>query len=170
MTSLRAAENKHADRCCRFDGAPWESLRKDDLKEWLAWAAFGLPLDGVEEPKKIRFLERTFTMLEARTGTVFAEGRSDAFVLRLTLDPVRSCGRPFIIYAIANAINTFLKDVLYPMRGVELCRVGDIDYFVRIPPGWTPERGRNERNAMPIVYMHGLGVSQNKPEEGGSAC
>jgi hypothetical protein len=30
-------------------------------------------------------------------------------------------------------------------------------YLVRIPPGWTPERGRTELNATPIVYMHGLG-------------
>lgn len=32
-----------------------------------------------------------------------------------------------------------------------------ISYLLRIPEGWTPEKGRHEPNAMPIVYLHGLG-------------
>lgn len=79
------------------------------------------------EAKKRRFLDRTFTMLEARTGTKFSEGRSGVQIMRLTLDPVNVVSRPFIIYAIANSINWFLRTRLYPSRGVGLYREGNIE-------------------------------------------
>lgn len=128
-----------------------------------------MPLEDVKaEPKKQRFLDRTFTMLEARTGTKFQPGRSDVQVMRLTLDRVNVVSRPFFIYAIANSLNWYLRTKLYPSRGVGLYREGNIEwvlwgdgadwsYFVRIPPGWTPEKATKERNSIPIVYMHGLG-------------
>lgn len=30
-------------------------------------------------------------------------------------------------------------------------------YLIRIPLGWTPEKGRSDPDAMPVVYFHGLG-------------
>lgn len=35
--------------------------------------------------------------------------------------------------------------------------MADASYLLRIPPGWTPEIGRTQRNAVPVVYLHGLG-------------
>lgn len=32
---------------------------------------------------------------------------------------------------------------------------GEIDYLVRIPPGWTPSRTQD--TSLPVVYLHGLG-------------
>lgn len=155
----------------RFEQKPWDSLRKDDILIWLAWAAFGVNLKVAQaDPKRVRFLTRTYKMIEARTGTEFPEGRSDATVMRQSMDPVNAVGRPFIIYAFANIVNWWIVHVVYPWRGARIYREGDIEWvwllgwaltlpslIVRIPPGWTPEKGRTERNALPIVYLHGLG-------------
>ncbi|BEJ15990.1 hypothetical protein CspHIS471_0505950 [Cutaneotrichosporon sp. HIS471] len=141
-----------------FHHAPWESICAEDVLTWLAWSTFNEPLEAVRtQPKKNRFVDRALTMLEARTGSVFPPGRSSAPICRLTLDPVNVVSRPFIIYAIANSVNWLLRTQLYPSRGVQLYREGDIDYLLRIPPGWTSEKGRTERNAVPVVYLHGLG-------------
>jgi len=32
---------------------------------------------------------------------------------------------------------------------------GNIDYLVRIPPGWTPSQSRDA--GLPVIYLHGLG-------------
>jgi hypothetical protein len=42
-------------------------------------------------------------------------------------------------------------------------REGDIEYLIRIPPGWTPEKGMTQANAMPVVYLHGLGFGLVRP-------
>jgi hypothetical protein len=112
----------------RFHHVPWENILADDVLTWLAWSTFNEPLEVVRtQPKKNRFLDRTFTMLEARTGTKFQPGRSGVPICRLTLDPVNVVSRPFFIYAFANAVNWFLRTKLYPSRGVQLYREGEIE-------------------------------------------
>jgi hypothetical protein len=74
----------------RFNHAPWESLRRQNVLAWLSWSCFTLPY---EEAKKNRsfmtYLEKTMKTLEARTGTIIPEGYDpEISILRLTLDPV----------------------------------------------------------------------------------
>ncbi|GMK55583.1 hypothetical protein CspeluHIS016_0206390 [Cutaneotrichosporon spelunceum] len=141
-----------------FHHAAWDSICAEDVLTWLAWSTFNEPLEAVRaQPKKNRFLDRTLTMLEARTGGKFPPGRSSVQICRLTLDRVNVVSRPFVVYAVANSVNWLLRTQLYPSREVQLYREGEIDYLLRIPPGWTPEKGRTERNAVPVVYLHGLG-------------
>lgn len=112
----------------RFHHVPWDSIRADDVLTWLAWSTFNEPLEAVRaQPRKDRFLGRSFTMVEARTGTTFAPGRSGAPICRLTLDRITVLSRPFVIYAVANGINWFLTTQLYPSRGVQLYREGEIE-------------------------------------------
>lgn len=66
-------------------------------------------------------------MLEARTGTTFPPGKSGTKVMKLSLDPVLTRQRPFIIYALANSINFYLRRVEYPYRGAMVYREGDIE-------------------------------------------
>ena len=74
----------------RFNHAPWESLRRQNVLAWLSWSCFTLPY---EEAKKNRsfmiYLEKTMKTLEARTGMIIPEGYDpEISILRLTLDPV----------------------------------------------------------------------------------
>ncbi|ODO00734.1 hypothetical protein L198_03060 [Cryptococcus wingfieldii CBS 7118] len=142
-----------------FNNAPWEKIKKTNIQLWLAWSCYGLPLeDARATDEQANFLDVATRLLEARTGTDFEDGFSEGVeVMRLTLDPVNARGRPLILYAVTNLINMALREVVYPFQGVALYREGDIEYLIRIPHGWTPEKGRTVPNAMPVVYLHGLG-------------
>lgn len=124
LTGRRAKSGAHT----RFHHAPWDAIKQDDVLTWLAWSCFNMDLAAVRaDARKNRFLTRSLTMLEARTGTTFPPGRTGLRIIRLTLDPVNVESRPLIIYAIANGINWFLARVYYPWSGMKLCREGDIE-------------------------------------------
>jgi hypothetical protein len=74
----------------RFNHAPWESLKRQNLLIWLSWSCFNLPLDEAQKNKKyIAYLDKTMQTLEARTGMILPQGYNpDVSILRLTLDPV----------------------------------------------------------------------------------
>ncbi|WVO13818.1 hypothetical protein L204_101441 [Cryptococcus depauperatus] len=142
-----------------FNHAPWEKIKKTNMRIWLGWSCYGLPLEEVQKkPECVAFLDMAIKLLEARTGTDFEEGYSrDVEIMRLTLDPVNARGRPLILYAVTNIVNIWLREIVYPFQGMALYREGDIEYLIRIPKGWTPKKGRKVPNAMPVVYLHGLG-------------
>lgn len=121
----------------RFNHAPWEAIRKQNVLIWLAWTCFNIAYDeAVANPKWSEFLQESLGMLEARTGTKFPDGFNvDVQMMRLTLDPVnvrvsesvitsahswQAKGRPLLIYALSNAINWWLREVVYPYQGMGL--------------------------------------------------
>ena len=57
---------------------------------WLAWACLGISYEEAStHPRWSEFLDESLGLLEARTGSKFAEGyNQDIEVIRLTLDPV----------------------------------------------------------------------------------
>jgi hypothetical protein len=96
--------------------------------------------------------------VEARTGTTFPLGHDPSIrVIRFSLDPVGAKSRPLLLYALANTINWSLANIRLPYLGMGRYTEGGVDYLIRIPPGWTPEMGRRDPNAMPILFLHGLG-------------
>ena len=74
----------------RFHHAPWTSIRRDNVLEWLAWSCFKIQYDHCKaDLDRVAALEDIMDMLEARTGTVFEQGyNSEIRSMRLTLDPV----------------------------------------------------------------------------------
>jgi hypothetical protein len=143
----------------RFNHDPWPSIKKDNVLIWLSWSCFNLPLEDVRaNPVWSTFLDRSLELLEARTGTTFPEGFDRTIsTLRLTMDPVNAKGRPLLLHAISSGVNCWLREVVQSFQGMMLCREGPVEYLIRIPKGWTPDKGRTHPNAMPIVYLHGLG-------------
>ncbi|WWC73569.1 uncharacterized protein I206_107541 [Kwoniella pini CBS 10737] len=142
-----------------FNHAPWDEIKRRNMEIWLAWSCFGCPLEQVlanEENKK--YMEYLIELVEARSGSQFEEGYNDELkVIRLSIDPVQAKARPLILYVLTNMINLFLQEVVYPYQGMGLYREGDMEYLIRIPKDWTPEKGKRVANAIPVVYLHGLG-------------
>lgn len=159
MVSHSAPEFWQLRLTIRFDHAPWESLKRDNVLTWVSWICFTLPLEeALKNPEYEKFLYWTFDVVEARTGTTFPKGHDPNIrTIRFSLDPVNAKSRPLILYALANSINWVLSEIRLPYLGMGRYTEGGIDYLVRIPPGWTPEKGRKDPNAMPIVFLHGLG-------------
>lgn len=87
---------------------------------WLAWSCFNVPYEEIkDDQEKMNFLLSSMEMLEARTGSTFAEGfDSNIEIMRLTLDPVMAKGRPLIMYALSNLVNWWLREVIYPYHGM----------------------------------------------------
>lgn len=143
----------------RFNHAPWSLIKKHNVLIWLSWSSFNLPLeDALANPVLSTFLDRSFELLEARTGTTLPEGFDRTIsTMRLTIDPVNAKGRPLLLYAISSGVNWWLREVVYTFQGMSLHREGPIEYLIRIPKDWTPDKGRTHPSAMPIVYLHGLG-------------
>ena len=103
----------------RFNHAPWESLRRQNVLAWLSWSCFTLPY---EEAKKNRsfmiYLEKTMKTLEARTGMIIPEGYDpEISILRLTLDPVNVSTDSRRSSLVSRADPTRLRvDLSYCMR------------------------------------------------------
>lgn len=74
----------------RFHHAPWGSIKRDNVLEWLAWSCFNMQYDHCKADKdRVTLLENIMNMLEARTGTVFEQGyNGNIKSMRLSLDPV----------------------------------------------------------------------------------
>jgi len=86
---------------------------------------------------------------------------------RLTYSKIKT--RPLILYCAINAISLWLKYLTYPGKGWKLVSVqhdlalimkhqdGEIQYLIRIPPGWTADRHKTYADRLPVVYLQGLG-------------
>ena len=106
----------------RFNHAPWESIKRENIMIWLAWSCFGVPFEDIKNDEaKMEFLSGSLEMLEARTGTTFVDGfEPNVEIMRLTLDPVIAKGRPLILYGLTNLVNWWLRDVVYSYHGMGL--------------------------------------------------
>ena len=112
----------HADY--RFNHAPWETIKRENILVWLSWSCFNLEYDIVKKDEENHhFLLESLAMLEARTGTTFEDGYDPAVeIMRLTMDPVNARGRPLILYAVSNSVNWWLRTGVYPSYGMSMVR------------------------------------------------
>jgi hypothetical protein len=121
----------------RFNNAPWSSITRRNIEEWLAWSCFGLKLEDVQNDTVLaESLENNCRYLEARTGMSIPDGHNPKVkVLRLNLDPVHvslaacyACvelidsarARPLLLYAWSELTNLWLRKVEYPFYGLSL--------------------------------------------------
>lgn len=145
----------------RFDHAPWSSLKRDNIRHWLAWSCFNVSLDtATNDPELSVFLDQTYDLLEARTGTIFPPGLNPSVrTIRLTLDPVRARPRPFILYVGTSSINAILLASYQWFYGMtrHTCPSGNIDYLLYMPSGWDADTAYGDAQTLPVLYLHGLG-------------
>ncbi|GHJ88728.1 hypothetical protein NliqN6_5130 [Naganishia liquefaciens] len=159
-----------------FGRRPWDTITRPVVLHWLAWSCCNLSYaEASRSPVQMTLLEASLDLLEARTGTTFPDpdpepAEEDTHVgrlargrvrdvgklMRLTLDPVNTRTRPLGVYAARAGMDWWLKRGVYRRMGFEVYREGDLEYLLRIPPEWTPEKQDSE-GWDPIVYIHGLG-------------
>lgn len=118
-----------------------------------------LPLDkALRCQENSQVLQVAYATIEDRSGLVFPPGVNPRVkISRLTLDPLNARGRPLFINTLNNGANCYIRNITLPRLGMTHHIQGDMEYLVRIPQGWTPEIGRTDPKAMPIMYLHGLG-------------
>ncbi|KAI5455099.1 hypothetical protein NCC49_002370 [Naganishia albida] len=115
--------------------------------------------DGTDSSPPARKEQSGPTQEDMKTieGRAQARVRDMVKLMRLTLDPVNTRTRPLSIYAIKALAETRLRKTVYRDKlGFELHRQGDMDYMLRLPADWTPEKQAAE-GCDPVLYLHGLG-------------
>jgi hypothetical protein len=77
----------------RFNNAPWESLRKDNVLTWLAWLFYDSSLSETQKDTgRMLHLAETLTKIEDRTGSIIPEGFDPNIPnFTVTLEPVKVC-------------------------------------------------------------------------------
>lgn len=173
----RAIDFREASRHW-FHGASISSLCRDDVKQWISWSLYGLPLEDVVKERrasvsqgidistlpqdenlgrdKLETVETTANLWEARAATKLPEGKSGNKVIRLTLDRVRVLSRPLALYGLIWVAQQVYRFALRKW-GFEERVYGGMKYYIRIPKGWKADRASEEK-LRPLVFLHGLGI------------
>jgi len=86
--SIVARNQTHS--ASRFDHAPWESIRKENVLMWLSWICLDLPLHEARRSEQhLACLQETLEKLELAVGMIIPDGFDPSIkVHRLGLDPV----------------------------------------------------------------------------------
>jgi hypothetical protein len=92
--SFTPAHNQ-ADLASRFDHAPWETIRKENVLMWLSWICLDLPLHQARESEQhLRCLQETLEKLELEVGMIIPNGFDPKIKVHTpSLDPVIVSGR-----------------------------------------------------------------------------
>lgn len=142
-----------------FLGAEFSTIRKENMKSWVAWAFLDQDLLLLDKDAASQ-VDALVKIIESRMNYLFPAGRNDAVkCIRLTLDPVQAAHRPLIYYGVCKTVNKlshlllrkfgFYQRTLDPM---DVAGSGTLNYLYR--PATEPVPA----NALPIVFIHGIGV------------
>lgn len=150
-----------------FKGAPVEEIRKEDLRQWLAWGLWNhYSTEDLDSQELDEYVEKT----EKRLGREFKEGKGSNRAIRISMDRISIHHRPLSWYLIIGLVDVALFVKLwrlkfqyfpvfqgmksFPFRPLSiLCKeyspARDISYWYR------PHRSKQH---LPILYIHGIGV------------
>ncbi|CAK5275613.1 unnamed protein product [Mycena citricolor] len=139
-----------------FGRVPWSHVRKLQVQQWVYWSIFNKDLPPEREmPAAHRaVLDDTLQLLEMRLGMKIPDGSNPAASpMRLTIDRVEVCGRPFFFYVIVGLINRYLSFWYGRYWKLRRGNYNGLEYLLYVPEGWTVDAGPS-----PIVFLHGLGL------------
>lgn len=96
-----------------FYGAPLEEIRRENIREWITWAMFGLDSPGIEDLEDwTQESEQYVQAMEQQFGWNIPSGRTkDLPVMRLTVDPIHVVSRPLLWYIVRHP----MSDISYEL-------------------------------------------------------
>ncbi|KCV68500.1 hypothetical protein H696_04792 [Fonticula alba] len=144
-----------------FFGAPFETIGRDNLGDWMAWAFWGSEMSELS-PVGLAQVDTWIKRIETQTRWTFPPGRTPGVrTLRLSLDPVVVHHRPLVWYAVVSLVRMLCSHVLR-RAGLESKRCGCVYYWIYKPAGalaGAPAGAPAEpAPSTPIVFVHGIGL------------
>jgi hypothetical protein len=106
-----------------FYGAPIETLKRDNIIDWILWAFYAADVDRDADREMIsdhwhEEIDEFVTRIEKIAGRTFAPGRNKHVkTMRVTFDPVVALHRPLLWY--------FVSYHLYTQEHVRSCHLID---------------------------------------------
>ena len=95
------AQDLHSHISKWFLNKQVETIKKENIKEWIRWAFFNT---DVEDSAYDEEIEDYLKDLETRLGIKFKPGRADLKCIRLTLDEVKALHRSLLWYTVRRTI------------------------------------------------------------------
>jgi len=138
-----------------FRGAPFEEIHYNNLFEWLAWSMF---VENVEtlSKKKAKHVKSIIKLLELKLNHKFPMGyNAEVKAVRYTIEPLKICFRPLLLYLAMFIIKTFGDAILY-LNGFSWYTTKGFGYWYRSQPKNQTVEGVED--PLPMVYFHGLGT------------
>ncbi|GMH49436.1 hypothetical protein TrVE_jg4484 [Triparma verrucosa] len=128
--------------------APFETIRKGNIIEFLAWAMCGLPTEELKK-SEVAEIETFFDRLESKHGIVLPPGHNDDVkCCTLSLDDVTYLPRPILVY-IAVACLNITKFLLLTFLGFSKLRTSNnLSYWYRPSSQNSP--------SSPLLFFHGI--------------
>ncbi|KAF9222757.1 hypothetical protein BS17DRAFT_796530 [Gyrodon lividus] len=188
----KAADHPHASRkerqvlfrkCSGYIGSSdypsgWffgSGFRRNNVVEWLLWALFSSPENMGLEAWEDEIVEYVTTVENILGRELQAGYNKDTPCMKLTLDPVPMCHRPFLWYLVGCSLQTVgFVDFLTCLRLYSLGfrHHSDKRWFRSFPPRpWTIlSRASNEaglsfwyrphrsHTKLPVLFLHGIGI------------
>ncbi|KAF8254082.1 hypothetical protein K440DRAFT_592879 [Wilcoxina mikolae CBS 423.85] len=156
-----------------FHGAPWASVHKENLAEFLTWGFLDRDSPPAPDSEEAAELEEYLEAVKHELDIELPPGYNpDAKSLRLTLDPVRMSHRSLLWYGMMHVVDVFTSARL-AYRGFKLFpTAGWLEVFPGRPHAPLVSTGVNSPakdlsywfrphtsdDKLPVVFLHGLGV------------
>ena len=152
-----------------FRHAPVSEIKRDNVKEFFAWAFLNREQHSVEDEEE---LEEYVERMEALLGRTFEPGRGKARSLRLTVDSVDMLHRSLTWYLCVCFVDT-LACVRLRAHSFHFHRLQFSRFFAVFPPRpltifsshRTPAttltywyRPHTSKSKLPILFIHGIGI------------
>ncbi|KDQ12734.1 hypothetical protein BOTBODRAFT_34194 [Botryobasidium botryosum FD-172 SS1] len=135
---------------------PWSTIPRSAVRNWLLWCIYGnTPMDILTAEESAQ-VEEMLGLLELRAGEKFADDATcTGTIMRLTVDPMKTWGRPLVLYSTIGITNACLRKWYAFQYGVTFDVHAGLEYLLRMPPSWTPSQAITHP---PILFLHGLGA------------
>jgi pimeloyl-ACP methyl ester carboxylesterase len=152
-----------------FNHAPLAEIKRENLKDFLAWAFLSKEYWGTEDEEE---LDEYVVKTEEVLGRKLEKGRGKAIPIRLTTDPVVMLHRPLLWYLTVAFVDTitFLRLQYYGFTFYKLPLTRFFTVFPFRPitlacPRTSPSKKlsywykpHTSRSRKPILLIHGIGI------------
>ena len=131
-----------------------EDIRRDNLEEWIAWAAFDRTLECVNGCRvSAADCAQLANLVEKILGRNFLPGRNAEITsIRLTLDPIYATHRPIVYYAAIEVLHA-LGTIGVSLLGYRRREINGQTFLYR-----GPLDASLSKQMAPIIFCHGLGI------------
>jgi len=131
-----------------------EDILRDNLEEWIAWAAFDKTLECVNGCKVLAAdCAQLADLVEKILGHKFLPGHNAEITsIRLTLDPIYATHRPIVYYAAIEVLHA-LGAIGVSLLGYRRREINGQTFLYR-----GPLDASLSAKMAPIVFCHGLGI------------
>ncbi|KAF4664539.1 hypothetical protein FOL47_005085 [Perkinsus chesapeaki] len=133
-------------------GVDQESLRDDNISEFLAWAFYYKHLEALDDSER-EWVDQLKTRVAKEHSFDIKPGRGDVKVNRQTLDPVMAAHRPLVFYLAVRGLK-FLGSIGMLLLGYRHYQEGEVTYWYKC----NSNSGSVKEDEEVLVFFHGLGI------------